>query len=1010
VSSCAGNIVRIGAVPIQGLQGVTYNWTANPADPTMSCTTCAQPDVHPLVNTNYILTLTIPLQAGGTCSTTDTVLVKASAAPIPAAFGGPDKTVCTGSTISLGTPPQAGFNYNWLIAPYSYGFYLNNPYVANPSFTYYGSISSTTNPIIYKVRATKNGCVFEDTVKVFLTGASPGNDGCGPRVLGYPDPRPAIPKTFLWTVISGVGNILGANNTAQINVGAAVGGNVTYRLTVTMNGTICNDDVTVFETCGPTSPSGCQYPNIKVLSPNACANYSTNGGNVKLVASRTIPSTYSWSPAVGLSNTVGDTVSLTDNVQRTYTVTATSTIDPTNSCTRTIIVNEPVIIPVFTAQHLLTCPDAPVLIGQANVADYTYLWEDATGNSLNSYAISNPTATVNITSYFPVKVTSSSGCIVRDTASVTVIDFPQDIAGADVSLCDTNIAQIGFDPLPGYTYMWTGAGNFIPNNTVANPTVVVNATTTFNLIVTNTATGCTVTDTVIVTVSPPIPAFSFTNVIYCPSAGAITLPAGPAGMDSYNWTPSNLVLNPTSNGPIATTLAIPPSTPTTFKLYATNVDGCTKSASVLFTPNVTSPVAGNNRTICKGLTTQLGAAALPGTYNWSQSPSTGGSLNSTTISNPIFTANAKGTYTFTVSKLTAGCTSYATVVVTVSDVDLPSLSSPTVCQNTCIPIGFNSTTTGTQYFWNPTTALSDASISNPIACVTTNSLAYTLTAVGVNGCIAAQNMFVTVNPSPSHTVAVAPITACLGATGLSLNSVVLPAGSYNYLWSSNIGLSNIYAPNPAVSLTAAGIKNYDVVVTNNVTGCATTASTTVTANACTLPIKLESFTAAPQDKTVLLSWVVSEEINVLKYEIEFSTDGRNFWLIGSRAATNSTNYNLVHNSPVFGINYYRLKTIDKDGRISYSEIRTVNFRIAGNLTIYPNPANDILHITFAASSINKSATISVIAMDGKIMYQKNITKLSQTETLDVSKLANGCYIMRVLTNEEVINKSVVVYR
>jgi hypothetical protein len=269
---------------------------------------------------------------------------------------------------------------------------------------------------------------------------------------------------------------------------------------------------------------------------------------------------------------------------------------------------------------------------------------------------------------------------------------------------------------------------------------------------------------------------------------------------------------------------------------------------------------------------------------------------------------------------------------------------------------------------------------------------------------------VTVNPSPSHTVTVAPITACVGTTGLSLNTVVSPAGSYNYLWSGNIGLSNIYAPNPTVSLTTAGTKNYDVVVTNNSTGCATTASTTVTATACTLPIKLESFTAAPQDKTVLLSWEVSEEINVLKYEIEFSTDGRQFWLIGNRAATNIRNYILVHNSPVFGINYYRLKTIDKDGKISYSDIRTVNFKLAGNITIYPNPANDVLHITFAASSINKSATISVIAMDGKLMYQKNITKLSKTETLDVSKLANGCYIVRVLTNAEVINKSVVVYK
>jgi hypothetical protein len=910
VSSCSGSIVRIGSPAIQGLPAISYNWVASPADPTMSCTTCAQPDVHPLVNTSYILTMTIALQAGGTCTSTDTVLVKVASAPIPSAFGGPDKTVCVSSTIALGSLPQAGFTYNWLIAPsYTYGSYLDNPLASNPNFTYYGIISPSYNPLRYIVKATKVGCTYQDTVKVFLIGASAGDDGCGPRVLGFPDPTPAIPKTFLWTVVSGVGNILGANNTPQISVGAAVGGNVTYRLTVTKNGTTCTDDVIVFATCGGagSSPNGCQYPVIQVLAPNACANYSTNGGNVKLVATRTIPSTYTWSPVAGLSSIVGDTVALTDNVPRTYTVTATSTIDPTNFCTTTIMVNNAVDIPVFSAQHILTCPDVPVTIGQPTVSGYTYLWEDPFGNSLNSTTISNPTATVNYTGYFPVQVKSTTGCIVRDTASVTVISFDQNIAGEDVLLCDTNVAQLGMASNPIFTYSWTGAATFVPNNTVANPTVIVNTTTTFALVVTNTATGCTITDSVTVTVSTPIPAFSFAIVNYCQGAGAIPLPQGPLGMAAYVWTPSNLVINSTSNGPAATTLNIPPAYPTTFNLSVTSAGGCTKSASVLFTPTNTNPVAGSSRTICTNATTQIGATAQLGSYSWSQTPSTGGTLNSTNISNPTFTGTALGTYKLVVSKTLNGCTTKDSLNINVTEVTLPQIPTPVICQNTCIPIGFTSTT-GTQYSWSPTVGLSNPNISNPIACLNTNSQLYTLNAVGVNGCTASQNIMVTVNPSPSHTVTVAPITACVGTTGLSLNTVVSPAGSYNYLWNSNVGLSNIYVPNPTVSLTTIGTKNYDVVVTNNSTGCATTASTTVTATACTLPIKLESFTAAPQDKTVLLSWVVSEEINVLKFEIEFSTDGRNFWLIGSRAATNSTNYNLVHNSPVFGINYYRLKT------------------------------------------------------------------------------------------------------
>ena len=1004
VSSCVGSIVRIGTSAIAGLPGVTYNWVANPADPTMSCNTCAQPDVHPLIPTTYILTLTIPKTGGGICSTTDAVLVTPISAPSNADFAGPDRTVCAGSVTMLGTSPMAGFTYRWTPS-----YFLNSNNISNPICTTVIN-SSFPNPTVYRVTATKAGCLFEDSVKVTLVGAiaRAGADGCGPRTLGYPDETPTINETYQWMVVSGVGRIIGATNTPQINVGASIGADVTYRLTVSLNGVGCTDDVIV-----PVCP--CQTPTIRVLAQFGCPNYNTNAGNVKLVASRTIPSTFTWSPAAGLSNTIGDTVTLTDNVQRIYTVSATSIIDTSEHCISSISVNNSSsnTAPVFSAQDIFSCPGVGVSIGQANVAGYTYIWEEETLGTLSSTANSNPTATVNSTSIFPVLVTNTlTGCTLKDTSTVTVVELPTNIAGTDVKICGTGgIAQLGLQPVAGLTYSWTPAGGLQPNNTTANPTINVTNTTTFTVVGTNNSTGCSVTDDVTVTVSPSIPAFSFTPVMYCPStSGALGLPAGPLGMATYTWSPNYLVLNANSNGPLATTQSTPPSTATTYTLNVSNTGGCTSSASVLFTPTSTSPVAGNGRTICRNATAQLGAAAQPGIYSWTQTPAAAGSLNSYSISNPMFMPTAVGTYKFIVSKLTAGCTTKDSVIIHVTEFILPTIPSPIICQNTCVPIGTNSNLTGTQYFWSPTTRLSNASISNPIACVTTNSVAYTLTAVGVNGCIASQNMFITVNPSPSHTVTVAPIAACVGTTGLSLNPVISPAGSYNYLWSSSNGLSNIYAPNPVVSLTTLGTKNYNVVVTNNSTGCATTASTTVTTNTCTPPIKLVSFTAEPQDKTVLLSWVVSEEINVLKYEIEFSTDGRNFWPIGTKAATNSASYNLVHNTPVLGINYYRLKMIDRDGKISYSDIRTVNFKLAGSLTIYPNPANNLLYITFAAGSINKTATISVIAMDGKLMYQKNINRLSQTEMLDVSKLANGCYIIRILTNKEIINKSVVVYR
>jgi hypothetical protein len=60
--------------------------------------------------------------------------------------------------------------------------------------------------------------------------------------------------------------------------------------------------------------------------------------------------------------------------------------------------------------------------------------------------------------------------------------------------------------------------------------------------------------------------------------------------------------------------------------------------------------------------------------------------------------------------------------------------------------------------------------------------------------------------------------------------------------------------------------------------------------------------------------------------------------------------------------------------------------------------------------INKAATISVLSIDGKLMLQQNITALSQTETINVSSLASGKYIVRLIINNEVINRLIEVIR
>jgi hypothetical protein len=177
-----------------------------------------------------------------------------------------------------------------------------------------------------------------------------------------------------------------------------------------------------------------------------------------------------------------------------------------------------------------------------------------------------------------------------------------------------------------------------------------------------------------------------------------------------------------------------------------------------------------------------------------------------------------------------------------------------------------------------------------------------------------------------------------------------------------------------------------------------------------LPVPLYSFTAAPQGSNVLLSWQVGTELNLQGYDVEFSTNGRNWNNIGNVAAAGRSGYQFVHTAPVSGFNYYRIKSVDKDGKFEYSEIRRVNFGRAGAISIYPNPAKNDVNITVTGSFVNKAATISIIAMDGKLLQQKRINAMSQTETINVSALSSGKYMVRIVTDAEVINRAIEVIR
>jgi len=95
-----------------------------------------------------------------------------------------------------------------------------------------------------------------------------------------------------------------------------------------------------------------------------------------------------------------------------------------------------------------------------------------------------------------------------------------------------------------------------------------------------------------------------------------------------------------------------------------------------------------------------------------------------------------------------------------------------------------------------------------------------------------------------------------------------------------------------------------------------------------LPIKMVNFYVERQNNTNKLSWTTVSEINLNRFEIERSNNLNGWEVIGilnsTGDKTTKQDYFYYDENPLFGLNYYRIKSIDNDGYIEYSTIIAMN--------------------------------------------------------------------------------------
>jgi hypothetical protein len=143
---------------------------------------------------------------------------------------------------------------------------------------------------------------------------------------------------------------------------------------------------------------------------------------------------------------------------------------------------------------------------------------------------------------------------------------------------------------------------------------------------------------------------------------------------------------------------------------------------------------------------------------------------------------------------------------------------------------------------------------------------------------------------------------------------------------------------------------------------------------------------------IKLNWNIPNEGGVRSYSIERRTEPENNYTAINSVEAHTGVFTDLH--PGAGGNYYRLKILYQDSYIYSNEIRVDWLR--RSIVVYPNPANDQLHIS-VSSEQSSSYKIEMVNAGGQVIYSTSVKNTrAATVIYNRSKsLQSGIYLIRI---------------
>ncbi len=452
----------------------------------------------------------------------------------------------------------------------------------------------------------------------------------------------------------------------------------------------------------------------------------------------------------------------------------------------------------------------------------------------------------------------------------------------------------------------------------------------------------------------------------CVAEGAVIAPTtsvtAPAGNASLN-----LALSPqytTAFAPSGNVATTDPSTNLT--VFSSSTSACTQYSNIFNydTYNFTVSVTGSYTF------QRTGAGSIYNIYANSYNPSSN-CTNFIASNATVDATNALSTSATLTVSLTAGTPYVLVIGVYGANSTTPSTSLPFTYSFavTSTPVG-GAVTTGTGTYTNP-------------------GLSYSYSYVMVDN--------------------VTNLIKAISSTANLTNTSTYPNGTSYTIY----GIS--YSTSQATTLNSYVGANFSTltsgIIANPATFCANLSKNTVTVIVqAALPVNFLGLKARKQNKNVLLEWSTASEFNSDYFDLQRSADGTNFSstigrLTAAGTSTSVKNYSVTDAQPFATWNYYRVKQVDKDGKIAYSNVAAINFeKEAAVVIVYPNPAKDKLNIEYTST---KSGNVQLQVMDSKgalvLSQTANMVLGRNTNTVNVSTLSKGVYMLRTMDTDGNVN-------